>query len=76
MLKYILFIYTFIGWIPENIFYKLLYVLWIIAMMMHWITRNNECSLIFIESYLRNKRKEDTYMYKNLTPFFEFDKLT
>lgn len=44
-------------------------------MIMHWITRNNECSLILAESYLRNKRKEDTYMYKNLSPFFEFDKL-
>ena len=44
-------------------------------MLMHWLTRNNECSLILAESYLRKKPKEETYMYRNLVPFFELDKL-
>lgn len=75
MLKYLLLLYTLLGWLPKDILFRIIYVLWICTMVMHWITRNNECSLILAESYLRNKRKEDTYMYKNLSPFFEFDKL-
>ena len=74
MLKYLLFLYTLFGWIPSDILIRLIYVMWICAMIMHWLTRNNECSLILAESYIRNKRKEDTYMYKNLSPFFELDK--
>lgn len=68
-------LYTLVGWYSKDILVRLIYVLWICAVAMHWITRNNECSLIITESYLRNKSKEDTYMYKNLVPFFEFDKL-
>jgi len=75
MLKYVLLLYTLFGWIPTDILLKLIYVLWLCAMLMHWLTRNNECSLILAESYLRKKPKEETYMYKNLVPFFELDKL-
>lgn len=75
MLKYLLFLYTLFGWMSDDSMFRILYALWICAMLMHWITRNNECSLIVAESHLRNKRKEETYMYKNLSPFFEFDKL-
>lgn len=75
MLKYALAVYTLIGWNSDDIFIRLIYVLWICALLMHWILRNNECSLIFIESKLFGKPKEETYMYKNLTPFFELDKL-
>ena len=63
------------GWCPEDILLRLIYVLWICAMILHWVTRNNECSLIVMESIVRKKPKEETYMYKNLVPFFEFDKL-
>ena len=75
MLKYALAVYTLIGWYSDDIMIRFIYVLWICALLMHWLSRNNECSLIYIESIIRGKPKEETYMHKNLTPFFELDKL-
>ena len=53
-----------------NEFFLSLHVIAMPTMIFHWITNQNACSLTLLESHLRGKKCDKTFVAEVLYPFF------
>ena len=54
----------------DNTFLLLFYSFIVFSIMFHWITNNDACVLTLIESKLRNKKSNQTFMGRLISPVY------
>ena len=57
--------------LTDNPFILLFYSFIVFSIMFHWFTNNDACVLTLIESKLRNKKSNETFMGKLISPVYK-----
>jgi hypothetical protein len=60
--------------LTDNLFILLFYCFMVFSIMLHWITSNDMCILTLIESKLRNKKTNQTFMGRLIGPVYNVSK--
>jgi len=60
--------------LTDNILILLFYCFMVFSIMLHWITSNDMCILTLLESKLRNKKTNQTFMGRLIGPVYNVSK--
>lgn len=64
-------LYILLGWIPNGLYYNLLFLSSLVCLKTHWVVNDDTCSLTILERTLTGVSKKESFIHQIVSPIYK-----